>query len=175
MCTFIPGKCSVILWFLCQFFLIGHCITWGSLPALFCDGFFRDKVSWTVCPGLAVVILLISASSVTSSWVLQVYAVGAVVTEVWTYDLFFFSEDVLVSLWYCRFLDVITTSCPAVCARWSLYISFQNQARHMLSLGQVSEKSEHWVHAQFFNLKGELMSRVFSFCEASCIAGTLVL
>jgi hypothetical protein len=36
---------------------------WAILPAVFCDGFFQDRVSWTVCLGwLWTMILLISAS-----------------------------------------------------------------------------------------------------------------
>jgi hypothetical protein len=23
--------------------------TWASLPVLFCGGYFRDRVSWTIC------------------------------------------------------------------------------------------------------------------------------
>jgi hypothetical protein len=26
---------------------------WTTLPAFFCDGFFRNRVSETICPGLA--------------------------------------------------------------------------------------------------------------------------
>jgi hypothetical protein len=38
---------------------------WATPPELFCDGFFWDRVSWTVCPGwLQTVIFLISASGV---------------------------------------------------------------------------------------------------------------
>jgi hypothetical protein len=38
---------------------------WATPLALFCGGFFRDKVWWTICPGwLGNVILLISASPV---------------------------------------------------------------------------------------------------------------
>jgi hypothetical protein len=37
--------------------------TWATLPALFCLGYFWDRVSWTICPDwLQTVILLISAS-----------------------------------------------------------------------------------------------------------------
>jgi hypothetical protein len=49
---------------------------WAPPPALFCKGFFWDRVSWTICPGwLQTTSLLISASWVaritgTSQWCL---------------------------------------------------------------------------------------------------------
>jgi hypothetical protein len=45
---------------------------WATPPALFCDGFFQDRGSWTICLGwLRTVILLISAS-----WVARVIGVS---------------------------------------------------------------------------------------------------
>jgi hypothetical protein len=39
--------------------------TWTTPPVLLCDGFFQDRVSWTICPGwLQTAILFISASRV---------------------------------------------------------------------------------------------------------------
>jgi hypothetical protein len=41
-------------------------------PALLCDGFFQERVSWTICPGwLRTTILLISAS-----WVARITGVS---------------------------------------------------------------------------------------------------
>jgi hypothetical protein len=40
-----------------------HSTTWATPPALFCDGCFQDRVSWTICPGwLWSAILIISAT-----------------------------------------------------------------------------------------------------------------
>jgi hypothetical protein len=45
---------------------------WATPPALFCGGFCRDRVSWTVCPGwLLNTIFLISAS-----WVARIIGVS---------------------------------------------------------------------------------------------------
>jgi hypothetical protein len=45
---------------------------WVTPSALFCDGFFCDRVSWTICPGwLRTAILLISAS-----WVARITGVS---------------------------------------------------------------------------------------------------
>jgi hypothetical protein len=54
---------------------------WATPRALFCDGFFQDRVLRTICPGwLSVTILLISASWVAritgvSHWLLAPYCV----------------------------------------------------------------------------------------------------
>jgi hypothetical protein len=46
--------------------------TWVTPPALFCDGYFQDRVSWTICLGwLWATILLISAS-----WVARIIGVS---------------------------------------------------------------------------------------------------
>jgi hypothetical protein len=46
--SYLPGRC---------------CITWATLPAHFCVGYFQDKVLQTICPGwLENTILLTSAS-----------------------------------------------------------------------------------------------------------------
>jgi hypothetical protein len=45
---------------------------WATPSALFCDGFFWDRVSWTICPSwLRTLILLISAS-----WVARITGVS---------------------------------------------------------------------------------------------------
>jgi hypothetical protein len=45
---------------------------WATPPALFCDGIFRDRVSWTIYPSwLWTAILLISAS-----WVARITGVS---------------------------------------------------------------------------------------------------
>jgi hypothetical protein len=50
----------VVLGFELRAYTLSHST---SAPSLFCDGFFRDKFSQTICPGwLQTVILLISAS-----------------------------------------------------------------------------------------------------------------
>jgi hypothetical protein len=43
----------VVLWFELRTscLLGGCCTTWATLPTLFCVGYFRDRVSWIVCPG----------------------------------------------------------------------------------------------------------------------------
>jgi hypothetical protein len=47
-------------------------LPWDTPPALFCDGFFWDRVLWTVCLGwLWTTILLISAS-----WVARITGVS---------------------------------------------------------------------------------------------------
>jgi hypothetical protein len=45
---------------------LGRCsTTWATLPAFFCDGYFQDRVSWTICTGWPhSAIFLISASQV---------------------------------------------------------------------------------------------------------------
>jgi hypothetical protein len=46
--------------------------SWATSPAVFCDGFFRDRVSWTFCLGwLRTEVLLISAS-----WVARITGVS---------------------------------------------------------------------------------------------------
>jgi hypothetical protein len=70
------------LWKLSKSFLLGFFFLywdlnsgpspWVTSPALFCDGFFQDGVSWTICLGwLRTMILLISAS-----WVARMIGVS---------------------------------------------------------------------------------------------------
>jgi hypothetical protein len=43
--------------------VLAKCSTiWATLSALFCVGYFQDRVSWTVCSGWLTMILLISSS-----------------------------------------------------------------------------------------------------------------
>jgi hypothetical protein len=46
--------------------LLGRrCTSWTTLPALFCVGYFQDRVSWNACPSWPwTIVLLISASQV---------------------------------------------------------------------------------------------------------------
>jgi hypothetical protein len=45
---------------------------WATPPALYCDEYFQDRVSWTICPScLWTVVLLISAS-----WVARITGVS---------------------------------------------------------------------------------------------------
>jgi hypothetical protein len=51
-----------LLFFLWYWGLNSGPTPWATPPALVCEGFFWDRVSWTICPGwLQTTILLISA------------------------------------------------------------------------------------------------------------------
>jgi hypothetical protein len=63
---------SFFFFFLVLRFELRAYIPWTTPPALFWDGFFWDRVSWTICPGwLWNLILLISAF-----WVIRITGVS---------------------------------------------------------------------------------------------------
>jgi hypothetical protein len=118
--------CNLYIFFFCfllYWSLNSGCTPWATPPALFCDGFFRDRVSWTIFPSwLQTLILLISAS-----WVVWITGVSHC-HLVWHF----------LTLHYCDSSDKyqLTTLIPTVCLFTPPYLSPSKLARglHILNL-----------------------------------------